>query len=98
MMFLDAEDVHDNDGMIFVFDTAEQRSFWMHNCILALDIIYISADKKVLNIQPGMPHDDTGLPSKGAAQFVLEMKQGSAARLGIKPGTLVTIPASVKSR
>jgi uncharacterized protein len=98
MMFLDASDVSDDDGMIFVFDEARPQNFFMRNTILALDIIFISKDKKVLNIQPGQPQDETSLPSKGAAKFVLEMKQGSAKRLGIKPGTVVTIPDSVKSK
>ena len=98
MMFLTADDVSDDDGMIFVFSEAGQQSFWMKNTLLALDITYISPDKKVLNVQPGKPGDLTPLPSKGDAQYVLEMKQGSAARLGIKPGVKVEIPNTVKSK
>jgi uncharacterized membrane protein (UPF0127 family) len=98
MMWLDSEDVSDDDGMIFVFDEPAKQSFWMKNTILALDIIYISKDKKVLNIQPGQPGSEAPLPSKGEAKFVLELKRGSAKRLGIMPGTIVAIPASVKSK
>ncbi|HVT14495.1 MAG TPA: DUF192 domain-containing protein [Fimbriimonadaceae bacterium] len=98
MMFLTAEDVSDNDGMIFVFPDSTQRSFWMDNTILALDIIYISEHKVVLNIQEGKPFDKTSLPSIGNAMYVLEMKQGSAKRLGIKPGMQIAIPDSVKGK
>src|SRR5207245_531028 len=99
MMWLTADDVHDNDGMIFVFPSAQQQSFWMKNTLLALDIIYISDKKKVLNIQEGKPLDEiTKLPSKGPAIYVLEMKQGAAKRLGIGPGTEISIPDTVKSK
>lgn len=98
MMWLNADDVRDDDGMIFVFPDAKPQSFWMKNTILGLDIIYISKDKKVVNVQRGLPQDTTSLPSAGPAQYVLEMKVGSAKRLGIGPGTSVSIPGDVKSK
>ena len=100
MMWLTADDVADHDGMIFAFPDVQPPSngFWMSNTILALDIIYISPKMKVLNIQEGRPHDETSLPSKGDYQFVLEMKQGGAEKFGIKPGTEIAIPATVKGK
>jgi uncharacterized membrane protein (UPF0127 family) len=99
MMWLVESDVNEGDGMIFVFPKAAPQGFWMKNTILALDIMFISQDKKLLNVQPGRPYDDqTNLPSKGAAMYVLEMRQGAAKRLGLKPGTVFTIPADVKAK
>jgi uncharacterized membrane protein (UPF0127 family) len=98
MMWLTSDDVADNDGMIFVFSEAKPQSFWMKNTILALDLIFISKDKKVLNVQHGRPQDTSPLPSAGDAMYVLEMKDGAAKRLGIGPGTVFTIPDSVKSK
>ncbi len=100
MMWLTAEDVKDDDGMIFAFPDVQPKSngFWMENTILALDIIFISEKKKVLNIQEGVPHDKTSLPAAGSYKFVLEMKKGSAKRLGIGAGTVITIPDSVKGK
>lgn len=98
MMWLVDEDVKDNEGMIFVFSTAAPQAFWMSNTILALDIVYIGADKKVRNIQVGKPYDETSLPSDGPAQYVLELKNGCAAKFGIKKGSQFEIPDDVKSK
>lgn len=96
MMWLEDKDVKADQGMLFVFPKPGPLSFWMQNTVLPLDIMYISASGKMLNIVKGKPFDETSLPSKGEAQFVLEMKQGSAARLGYKAGSKVVIPPELK--
>jgi uncharacterized membrane protein (UPF0127 family) len=98
MMSLTEKDVKDDEGMLFVFPAARPLSFWMQNTVLPLDIIYITPDGKVLNVQQGKPFDETGLPSQGDGQYVLELKKGRAMRFGIKRGTLIKIPASVKAK
>jgi len=100
MMWLTANDVGDDDGMVFVFPGVQQPSngFWMKNTILALDITFISKDKKVINTQIGHPYDQTNLQSNAPYEYVLEMKEGATGRLGIKPGTLIPIPDSIKGR
>lgn len=96
MMWLEEADVRDEDGMIFVFPQVQPKcAFWMENTVLALDIIFISPAKKVLNIQRGRPFDRSSLPAAGPTLYVLEMKQGSAERLGIKAGTAVKIPSDL---
>ena len=95
MMWLTDKEVKPDEGMIFVFAKPDDQSFWMENTILPLDIIYISSAKKVINVQPGKPFDKSPLPSKGPAQFVLEMKQGSAKRLGIGEGTPIEMPSDL---
>ena len=32
-------------GMLFIFDDIGERSFWMKNCIIPLDIIFIAGNK-----------------------------------------------------
>jgi len=98
MMWLTASDVGDNDGMIFAFPDIQPPSngFWMKNTILALDITFISKDMEAINTQIGRPRDLTNLPASAPYQYVLEMKKGAAQRLGIKPGTVIPIPSSVK--
>src|SRR5579862_4924359 len=48
MMFLTSKDVSEKQGMIFVFPDVQpaKNSFWMHNCPLGLDIIYISPSNR----------------------------------------------------
>ena len=99
MMFLTDKEVRDDQGMIFAFakpETNLKNGFYMKNTILPLDIVFISPQKKVINIQKGKPHDETNLPSAAVYQYVIELKQGQAQALGLKPGSSIPIPASVK--
>ena len=80
-----------DEGMIFDFYTPQPVAFWMHNTWIGLDILYIDASGRVLNIaKHAKPMDDTALPSSGPARSVLEIAAGLSDRLGIKPGDKVT--------
>jgi uncharacterized protein len=81
----------ENEGMLFLFDEEEERSFWMANTPLPLDIIYISSEKEVVSIQKhATPYSEESLPSYKPARFVVEMNAGFCDRHGIAPGTRVS--------
>lgn len=80
-----------DEGMIFVNKPPRRASFWMHNTVIPLDIIFIGTNHRVLNIAANaVPYDETPLPSDGVASGVLELNGGRAAELGIKPGDKVS--------
>ena len=88
LMFRDA--LGDLEGMIFPSDTPEVRSFWMKNTPLSLDIIFIGADGRIINIAANTePYSLASVTSKGAAGAVLELRAGRAKALGIVPGDRV---------
>ncbi|MEO0030585.1 MAG: hypothetical protein RIS94_343 [Pseudomonadota bacterium] len=79
-----------DEGMIFPMDPPRRTAFWMRNTVIGLDIIFIGADHKVLNVAANaIPYDETPLPSAGAAAGVLELNAGRAAQIGIQPGDKV---------
>ncbi len=79
-----------DEGMIFPMVPPREASFWMKNTVIGLDIIYIGADHKVLNIAANaVPYDETPLYSNGMAAGVLELNAGRAAEIGLKPGDTV---------
>mgnify|MGYP002780347302 CR=1 FL=1 len=81
----------DFEGMIFPSAVPEPRSFWMKNTPLSLDIIFIGADGRILNIAANtVPYSTASVSSKGNASAVLELRAGRAAALGIVPGDRVT--------
>jgi len=96
MMFLHDKDVAADQGMLFIFDSPGPQGFWMQNTLIPLDIIYIDDKGKVLNIAEGKVQDETSLPSKGNAEFVIELKQGQAQQFGIGPGTVFASLPSMK--
>jgi uncharacterized membrane protein (UPF0127 family) len=79
-----------DEGMIFPMNPPRPVAFWMKNTVIPLDIIFIDANHKVLNVAANaVPYDLTPLPSVGDAAGVLELVGGRAAQLGIKPGDTV---------
>jgi uncharacterized membrane protein (UPF0127 family) len=78
------------DGMFFIMPIDGKQSFWMKNCIVPLDIIFIS--KNIINdISPNcLPCDAGDCPShKGEGGFVLEVPAGTCRSQGIKIGDIV---------
>ena len=85
------EEVPDGTGMLFVFPDLAVRSFWMQNTYVALDIAYMAADMRIINIEPLEPESTTSVPSNAPAQYALEVRQGWFAEKGIEAGTVPRI-------
>jgi uncharacterized membrane protein (UPF0127 family) len=80
----------DTMGMLFIFEQARPLTFWMRNTPTSLDMIFVSADKEVINIAPRTrPLSDTVYSSQGAAQYVVEVPAGFCMRYQIRPHTRV---------
>jgi uncharacterized membrane protein (UPF0127 family) len=79
-----------DEGMLFPSARPEQRSFWMKNTVIPLDIIFIGPDRRVVNVAANTtPYSEAGVPSAGPVIAVLELNAGRAAQLGIVPGTRI---------
>lgn len=74
-------------GMLFVFPNSEQRSFWMKNTFIPLDIIYISADKEIVKIvKNAVPRSEKSLLSEKDAMYVVEVVGGFCDKYNIIEG------------
>lgn len=80
-------------GMLFVFEQPQPVAFWMKNTYLSLDLVFIDAGGRVLNIAADAePHSLRPIPSRGDALAVLEVLAGTARRIGLQPGDRVSFP------
>lgn len=82
-----------DSGMLFIFEKEGRTGFWLKNVLFPLDIIWISKDKKIVDIQSDLPpckSDDCLIyyPGKDAS-FGLEINAGFAARHKLKVGDRV---------
>ncbi len=78
-------------GMLFDFQTEQPVQFWMRNTYIALDMVFIRADGRILNIaQNTTPLSDALVPSAGPVRGVLEVIAGTARKFHIAPGDRVT--------
>ncbi len=76
-----------NQGMLFVFEDSRQRSFYMKNTEIGLDIIYFNSEKAIVSIQKNAkPFDETSLPSEGISEYVLEVNAGLSDELKLEKG------------
>jgi uncharacterized protein len=77
-------------GMLFIFEREEPHSFWMHNTLIPLDIMFIKSDWTVLGIvENAEPHTDTLRNVPGESQYVLEVNAGFSRRHGLQAGSTV---------
>lgn len=80
----------ENRGMLFIFDREEERSFWMVNTYIALDIIYLNSKKQIVSIvKNATPLTETSRPSNAPAQYALEINAGVSDKFGLKVGDVV---------
>ena len=84
------------NGMLFVMNSKE-HSFWMKNCIIPLDIIFINGDK-ITKIHHNCPpcEDEDCKHYYGQGNYALELKGGTCKKLGIKTGDIVSLPSNIK--
>ena len=93
-------------GMLFVYAQARKFTFWMKDMRFPLDIVWIGADCRVVEVKENVPsprpgQSDEELPrySPGTpAQYVLEINAGEAAFQNISPGDPVEFTGSLAGR
>jgi uncharacterized membrane protein (UPF0127 family) len=93
LMFRD--DLPAGRGMLFVFPDEQPRAFWMKNTRIPLDILYFDAEGRLIAVYPSAPpcrsdpcpHYESYRPSR----YVLELRSGTAERLGVTPGDRLEI-------
>jgi uncharacterized membrane protein (UPF0127 family) len=80
--------LEDTEGMLFVYNDADYRVFWMRNTFLSLDIIFVSGDRRVVNIaKQTEPLSDRLYRSVKPAQYVVEVVAGFCDQKGVREGT-----------
>ena len=86
-------------GMLFDYGTVAPVAMWMKNTLIPLDMIFIGADGQVVNIgRNTTPQSLKPVRSWGPVRAVLEVRAGTASRLGLKAGDAVRHPLFKNAR
>jgi hypothetical protein len=94
------ESIATNGGMIFVFPKAKVRTFFMRDCVIPIDIVFldhvgvITATYRMVPEEPrGDSESDAGYErrlkrysSQSRSQYAIELRAGTIDRLGLKYG------------
>ncbi len=89
----------DTAGMLFVFASDQTLGFWMRDTPLDLDIAFLDASGRILNIAAMTANDDrTTHFSTGPARYALEVRRGWFAAKGITAGMTAsfTLPPGLR--
>lgn len=86
-----------NTGMLFIFPEKGIYSFWMHNTLIPLDMIFIDDNKIVYIVKNASPQSKN--PGKlpiiytpdAKANYVIEVNGGLSDEYKIKKGDTVTL-------
>ena len=77
-----------DEGMLFVFQKDDIYPFWMKDMSFSIDIVWLSADKRIVYIAENVPpssYPSTFSP-KTVARFVLELPAGYTSANKIEVG------------
>lgn len=80
------ESLPENQGMLFVYDMPGYYSFWMKDMNFAIDIIWLDANKKIIDITRDVRPESypSSFSSQSPAQYILEVNSGWAERHGVE--------------
>jgi uncharacterized membrane protein (UPF0127 family) len=89
------ESIGERNGMLFVFGQEGSYGFWMRNMTMAIDLIFIGEDKKVVFVkreaQPCTSDPCEMISPQQKFMYVLEIGAGISDLLGIEEGTDASI-------
>ncbi|MEA3458547.1 MAG: DUF192 domain-containing protein [Candidatus Thermoplasmatota archaeon] len=91
------EKLSEGEGMLFVFDSPRNVSYWMKNVLMPLDIIFLDESCTVINIEEAEVETNVSddelkrYHSASPAKWVVEINQGICNSYGIEKGTEVSI-------
>lgn len=92
------EILNENSGMLFIFDNEENRTFWMKNTLIPLDIIFIGENFEIVDIKYALPCETEPCAlykSVRPSKYVLEVNANFSAGNGISIGDKVLLKEKV---
>jgi uncharacterized protein len=80
-------------GMLFDYQTPSMATMWMKNTLIPLDMLFVDAQGRIVNIQErAVPQSLDVIAATAPVRAVIELNGGTVARLGIAPGDRVQHP------
>lgn len=109
---MDRKSILDHCGMLFVFPDAEERSFWMKNCVIDIDLMFLDSRGTVMSVHRMLAEEPKGEKespwvyearlehywSNGPARFAIELSAGSLDRHKIEVNDKITLDLPLLKR
>jgi hypothetical protein len=79
-----------DSGMLFLYPRSGVHAMWMKNTYIPLDMLFVKADGRVVHIaERTVPQSRRSISAGERVKAVLELRGGTADRLGIGEGAVV---------
>ena len=96
---MDRTALPEDGGMLFIFPDTDYRSFWMANCLIDIDILFLDDRGTIsaaheMKVEPPRTAQESQFAYEGRlrnyesvypARFAIELPAGSIERLSVKP-------------
>ena len=94
--YMGREKIGPRDGMIFVFDDNSRHSFWMKDCKVALDMVWLDVNGRVVWTEAARPPcpaigDCPSIVPPAPARFVVEFAAGTVAAESLNHGETIVV-------
>lgn len=70
------EKLGEYEGMLFMYNKPQTVSFWMKDCLIDLDLVFIDDDGEVISVRRGRAGNETAIKEDGV-KYVLEINADS---------------------
>lgn len=81
------------DGMLFVFASDRELSFWMKDTLIPLDMVFVNRSGAIVDINKNaIPMSENVFTAKSPCEYVVEVNGGFCDQHGIRIGDAVIIP------
>jgi uncharacterized membrane protein (UPF0127 family) len=85
-----AEPLEDDEAVLFVFPYADRYGFWNKNVSFGLSLAFCDDQGRIVHLADMNPDDPTRVePQTDDVRFVVEVKRGAFAKLGVVKGDLI---------
>ena len=102
---MDRQDIPNGTGMLFVFNTPQVHQFWMANCLIDIDVLFIDGQGRIASMHqmkaepPRNPTESVSAyeqrmklySSRIPVRFAIELPAGSIDALGVRAGESVSL-------
>jgi uncharacterized membrane protein (UPF0127 family) len=83
--------MEERQGMLFILQEEQMATFWMRNCVLPLDMIFINKVGEIITIcKNTTPFSDQTYSATALTLFVLEVNSGFTDKYDIKVGDRIS--------
>lgn len=94
---MNVQSLPDEAGVLFVWPTDTESSFWMRDTVIPLSIAFVTAGGVLIDIQEMEPLSEERILAPQRYRYAVEVNQGWFADNDVRVGDVVQLPVGVSS-